>query len=148
GEAGLSAWGEALVEHSEWTVWASPEALDGGPSVAGSRLFSDGIPIGGERLVTCPELHLAIPKRSYEAANNASWVNAVLEGQVAIARAHAGPDLPVFVTRSLQEARHWLTTRIAPTRRCGLVASSGAARLRADGVETPTFNFVSGIGLT
>jgi hypothetical protein len=30
-------------------------------------------------------------------------------------------------------------------RRAGLVASSGAARLRADGVETPTFQFLRGI---
>lgn len=30
-------------------------------------------------------------------------------------------------------------------RRAGLIASSGASRLRADGVETPTFKFLGGI---
>jgi hypothetical protein len=86
GEAGLSAWGDALAEHAEWTVWASPEAIEGGPAVAGSRLFEGGVRIALERVVKRQELHLAIPKRNYEAENNARWVNAVLEGQVAVAR--------------------------------------------------------------
>ena len=91
------------------------------------------------------ELHLGIPKRSYEAENNARWVNAVLGGRVAEARRHAGENLPVFVTRCLSEARRWLASRVAPNRRSGLVASGGTARLRAEGIETPTFKFLSGI---
>jgi hypothetical protein len=145
GEAGLSAWGDALAANTEWTVWSSPEAFEGGSSVARNRLFRDGVQIPLERVQIRSELHLAIPKRSYEAENNARWVNAVLEGQVTAARAAAGTNLPVFVTRSLAEARRWLASRIAPNRRSGLVASSGAARLRAEGVETPTFKFLSGI---
>jgi hypothetical protein len=145
GEAGLSAWGEALAKHGEWAVWTSPEALEGGPSIAGSRLFEGGVRIPAGRIVRRPEFHLAIPKRSYEAENNARWVNSLLDGRVGDARACAGTDLPVFVTRCLREARRWLASRVAPNRRSGLVASSGAARLRADGVETPTFKFLSGI---
>jgi hypothetical protein len=145
GEAGLSAWGEALAGQADWTVWASPEALAGGSSVAGSRLFGTGVQIESDRVVCRPELHLAVPKRSYEAENNARWVNAVLDGRVAEARMHAGEGFPVYLTRSLPEARRWLAARVAPNRRSGLVASSGAARLRAEGVEPPTFKFLSGI---
>lgn len=39
GEAGLAAWGDALANHTNWEVLTSPEAIDGGASVAGSRLF-------------------------------------------------------------------------------------------------------------
>jgi hypothetical protein len=144
GEAGLSAWGDALATNEEWAVWTSPEALEGGPSIAGKRLF-EGVGIPVERVVKRPELHLAIPKRSYEAENNARWVNAVLDGRIGDARACAGTALPVFVTRCLQEARRWLALRVASNRRSGLVASSGAARLRGEGVEPPTFKFLSGI---
>src|ERR1035438_8778965 len=42
-------------------------------------------------------------------------------------------------------ARSWLVENAKGNRRAGLVASSGAARTRADGVETPTFKFLGGI---
>ncbi len=49
------------------------------------------------------------------------------------------------MTRDVQIARSWLRAKAKGNRRAGLIASSGAARLRADGVETPTFNFLGGI---
>jgi Uncharacterized conserved protein (DUF2075) len=53
--------------------------------------------------------------------------------------------LPVHVTRDIRVARSWLIANAKGNRRAGLVASSGATRLRADGVETPTFQFLRGI---
>ena len=41
GESGLAAWGDAIAKHPEWNVITSPEAISGGSSVAGSRLFRD-----------------------------------------------------------------------------------------------------------
>ena len=42
---------------------------------------------------------------------------------------------PMALTRSLTTAREWLRGQTRGERRCGLVASSGALRLRADGLE-------------
>src|SRR6185369_6401802 len=62
GEAGLAAWGDAILKHPDWEVITSPEAVLGGPSVAGSRLFREGcVP----RVKREAFLHLAISKRSY-----------------------------------------------------------------------------------
>src|SRR6185312_2159787 len=41
GEAGLEEWGKALRESKrEWTIYASPEVIEGGTSTAGRRLFA------------------------------------------------------------------------------------------------------------
>lgn len=145
GEAGLGSWGEAVLRHPEWRVWTSPEALRGGPSVAGATLFEGGGVPAAASVREVDGFHLAIPKRSYEAESNAAWVNAVLQGKDREARALATPDFPVLITRDLGALRGWLKRTTRAPRRCGLVASSGAARLRAWGVEVPSFKFLSGI---
>jgi hypothetical protein len=144
GEAGLAAWGDAIAKHPEWEVITSPEAVLGGPSVAGSRLFREGYSTV-TKVEREPALHLAISKRSYETDVTAAWVNAVLDGRVEEAKKLAAKDLPILLTRDIQVARSWLRAKAKGNRRAGLIASSGAARLRADGVETPTFNFLGGI---
>jgi hypothetical protein len=145
GEAGLSAWGTALLKASHWQLWTSSVALDGGSAVAGARLFEGAAFIDPSGVTVRPELHLGVARRSYLAEASASWVNAVLEGDVGKAMTLAGSDLPVYLTRDLAVARRWLAQQIAPNRRVGLIASSGASRLRAEGVEPPAFKFMSGV---
>ncbi|MFO0365937.1 MAG: DNA/RNA helicase domain-containing protein [Acidobacteriota bacterium] len=144
GEAGLAAWGDAMQKHLDWELITSPEALVGGASVAGARLFRDGR-LEGCKLKQEPRLHLRTSKRSYESKVTAAWVNAVLEGRKAEAASLANEGLPITITRELSAARTWLNTHVQSGRRAGLIASSGAARLRAEGVETPTFKFLGGI---
>lgn len=146
GEAGLAAWGDAIAMHPEWEIIASPEAVTGGPEVAGSRLFREGHPnLEATKVQLDATLHLAVSKRSYETDVTAAWVNAVLDGRVSEAETLATKGLPVHMTRDMHVARSWLMANAKGNRRAGLVASSGAARLRADGVETPTFKFLQGI---
>ena len=144
GEAGLAAWGEAIARYPDWEVHTSPEAIFGGSSVAGSRLFRESakapVSIGVES-----SLHLKVSRRSHGTDITAAWVNAFLDGKAGQARALASQGLPVYLTRDLESARSWLRTNAKGYRRAGLVASSGAARLRANGVETPSFNFLGGI---
>ncbi len=144
GEAGLAAWGEAIAKHPEWNVITSPEAISGGSSVAGSRLFRDGSS-SVKRVEQRSALHLAISKRSYESVVTAAWVNAVLDGKSEEAQRLSTEGLPVYITRDLELARSWLRARAKGDRRAGLIASSGALRLRADGVEAPTYKFLQGI---
>lgn len=144
GEAGLAAWGDALHKHSYWEVFTSPEALEGGVSVAGSRLFRSSLP---QKLILARDtgLHLAISKRSYETEVTAAWVNALLNGEERAAASLAAKGIPIYLTRDIHVARTWLRLTANGLRRAGLVASSGAARLRAEGVEPPTFDFLRGV---
>jgi hypothetical protein len=140
GEAGLAEWGKTLSERfRHWDAFTSPEAIRGGPSVAGSCLFANGPP--SELCVTeDPALHLPVSTRSYRAQAVTEWSNALLSGQTATAHnaLRDTRDFPVYVTRDLSAARRWLRLKTRGTDRSGLVASSGAARLRAEGLETST----------
>jgi hypothetical protein len=90
-------------------------------------------------------LHLAISKRSFETEVTAAWVNAVLNGEQSEAAELASKGLPIYLSRNIDQTRRWLRANAVGVRRVGLIASSGAARLRAEGVETPTFSFLGGI---
>lgn len=144
GEAGLASWGDALVKFPDWEVVTSPEAIHGGVSVAGSRLFRTSRP-DGVRVAERPELHLSVSKRSIDSEDTAGWVNAALASRPAEAAAFAARGLPILLTRDIAALRAQLRRDIDSGRRAGLIASSGADRLRADGVETPSFTFLGGV---
>jgi hypothetical protein len=136
GEAGLPEWGRALAERADdWQVLVSSEALSGGTSVAGQRLFPDGVP--ANVLVTeVPALHLSVDVRSHRAKFIGQWVNEILSDIPADQlEPRIDGDFPVLLTRDLNEARRWLRERQEKNQRTGLLASSGAIRLRAHGME-------------
>ena len=137
GEAGLAEWGRTLRQKfPHWKIVVSPKALDRDASVAGHRLFEDES-TESLKIQTEPSLHLEVSLRSFRARKVTEWVDAVLTGDAAKALATI-PELkgfPIVFTRSLTTARDWLCKRTRGQRRCGLVASSGALRLRAEGLE-------------
>jgi hypothetical protein len=139
GEAGLQEWGRALAAAAKpWQVFASPEALDGGTSVAGTQLFAAAAD-HTLRVHREPELHLSVSVRSLKAKSYAAWVNEVISGNaVAAATIRPQVDFPIIVTRSLDRLRELLYRNSIGLSRPGLVASSGAARLRAEGIEPST----------
>jgi len=126
GEGGLAGWGEALIARPQWGVVAPAAAaqatdprqrLGAGPG----RRFD-------------PDLHLGAAVRAWRAPGVVGWVGAMLAGNAADARAVAA-DLPVRVTRSLEQMRAVLRKgRSERGSRVGLVASSAARRLRAEGL--------------
>ena len=147
GEAGLSEWGKALSERfPHWEIRVSEEALLGGPSVAGSPLFPNGRPTN-LTIVEQRDLHLSVSVRSFKAESINLWVNAVLNGRADAAREVASQiaDFPILLTRSLTELRETLARVTRGSRRNGLVASSGALRLRAHGIEVSS-GFCRGYG--
>jgi hypothetical protein len=135
GEAGLEEWGKALSRRpTEWQVYASPEVIDGGTSTAHRRLFGEGVE--PRNVQTNEMLHLKTSNRSLRADNLAAWVNAVLAGDAVAAAAFKIADkFPLFLTRSLTQARNKLRHEALGESRFGLVGSSEADRLRAEGLE-------------
>jgi DUF2075 family protein len=137
GEAGLAEWGRTLLaKFPHWRVVVSPKALKQDASLAGHRLFPDG-QTGSLEIRPEPALHLEVNLRSFRARKLAEWVDAVLDGQPDKAAVIAPElrDFPLALTRSKAIACEWLRKQTRGRRRCGLVASSGALRLRADGLE-------------
>lgn len=136
GEAGLDAWGNALkLSGKQWAIWAAPDALDGSESLIGQSLFREGRPNALEIHET-PALHLAVTKRSPRAKRYADWVNYVLAGKpdAAVRALPSQEEFPIFLVRSLAKAKSILKEYRGEDR-SGLLASSGAVRLRAEGIE-------------
>ncbi len=128
GEGGLAAWGAALQRRPEWRVHAAPDlANEPDPRRRLGAL---------ERLELDPALHLTTPIRAIRNGAVPSWVDAVLEGEAgrAGAIAAAAGSVPFVVSRELGQTRALLRGLTRGTRRCGLLASSGARRLRAEGL--------------
>lgn len=137
GEAGIAEWGRALQSSTTpWSVWASPAVLEGDASMAGHRLF-DADSEGRCSTHSEASLHLSVNVRSPRAKRLTEWVEHVLGSRFREAKelsAHFA-DFPLVGFRDLPEARAWLRDRARSERRSGLLASSGALRLRAHGVE-------------
>jgi len=139
GEAGLAEWGEALKRFTDWIVYASPEVLSdnsGGPF----SLFSGNTP-ESSRIIPVENFHLKVSNRSVRSKGVSAWVDAVLVGDVSAAKEIAvkTSSAPILA-RNLSVVRQWLREKRRGLTRAGLVASSGTARLRADGLET-SFDF-------
>ena len=129
GEGGLEAWGAALASRPEWRVVAAPDALHG--DAARQRL--PNLP----GLALDPALHLAVPRRQLRDPSVAAWADRLLAGDEAGALGLAHPATsgpPVRLTRSLDALREALRAEVRGGQTCGLVASSGARRLRAEGL--------------
>ena len=141
GEDGVLGWGNALRalstdEASRWTVFVPPDViLLGGPSTGDLRLGE--LPEGIE-VVREPLLELVVPLRTFRSPRLSDWVRAVVssDSDRALRLSSELKSYPLRITRSLDEARAWLRQTTRGTRRSGLVSSSGARRLRAEGMGT------------
>lgn len=139
GEAGLAEWGRALRSSSHtWHVHASPSVLRADQPDPSRRLFDDsGV---GSHVIPQDALHLSAVIRSPRATVMAEWVDAVLNGRVDNARMllRSLAGFRLNLTRDLSVARRWLRDATRDEMRPGLLASSGALRLRPEGLELDT----------
>ena len=134
GEAGLSEWMAALRQRfAHWQVYTS-DRIDHPDYDLNqqARTF-----LTGANVALNPDLHLGVSMRSFRAETLSSFIAHVVDGDaVAARRAWAGLDrYPIVLTRDLDMARAWLRARARGSERYGLVASSGASRLKAQGLN-------------
>jgi hypothetical protein len=135
GEEGLAGWAAAIEDlHprdvKSWAVFAPSTVLGEfrGPHSIGA--LPDGI---GCQAIS--QLHLEVPMRTFRSPELGDWIDAVLAGDAGQASAIARDlSYPLRLTRSLEAAKAWLKEATQGERRMGLLASSGARRLRADGL--------------
>jgi hypothetical protein len=83
------------------------------------------------------DLHLAVAIRSFRAETLSQFVNELIAGDEAAARVtyqSIRKNYPIVVTRNLEAARRWLRAKARGSERYGLVASSGALRLKPEGL--------------
>ena len=135
GEAGLTEWFSALKRgFRNWKVYTS-EQLAHRDYHWGQDLSAM---LEGLDCQSQPALHLAVSVRSFRAEKLSEFVGAVVAGEVKEARQlnqTIKASYPIALTRSLGQARQWLRNHARGSERVGLVASSGASRLKPEGIN-------------
>ena len=135
GEAGIGAWLDAIsVAFPQWHVYISPELTDS-EYVAGRAIESVR---GRPHVYFDANLHLAVSMRSFRAENVSAFVKAILDCEIDVARdafSRLRLRYPIALTRDLGRARQWIREHARGSERYGLVASSGAQRLKPHAID-------------
>jgi hypothetical protein len=135
GEAGIGAWLDAIsVAFPQWHVYISPELTD--------SEYASGCAIesvrGRPHVYFDVNLHLAVSMRSFRAENVSAFVKAILDCETDVARdafSRLRLRYPIALTRDLGRARQWIREHARGSERYGLVASSGAQRLKPHAID-------------
>jgi hypothetical protein len=135
GEAGITEWMSALeARFPRWRVSVSPRiALPEYGSEFHAQTF-----LASARVHSDEHLHLGVSIRSFRAETISEFVGYILDNRPEDAETafeSVQAAYPVHLTRDLSTARAWLRRRARGSERFGLVASSGAQRLRPEGIH-------------
>ena len=148
GEVGLSGWIKAVKEgHPEWRVYH--------PSEIRNRAYLGGVVpelLDGTDHRTRAGLHLGVSIRSFRVKMLADLVREVLDCRIERAQniwKELAGRYPIVITRDIGSAKRWVRDRARGTERYGIVASSGAKRLKPYGMYVrskiePTKWFLAG----
>lgn len=135
GEAGLTEWFAALKKRfGHWKIYTSPQ-LAHRDYHWGQDLTAM---LAGLRYRSLADLHLAVSVRSFRAEKLSEFVDALIAGEIDAAKslyASIKDTYPIVLTRDLVQARAWLRAHARGSERFGLVASSGASRLKPEGIN-------------
>jgi len=135
GEAGISSWLSAVMEHfPHWKMFISSRLHDS-EFAAGSTLDLAQRSTQAN-LDDC--LHLAVSMRSFRAENVSAFVKALLDCEEMAAReafSKLSGRFPIVLTRDLEKAKEWVRSKARGSERFGLLASSKAMRLKPHAVD-------------
>ncbi|WP_031517656.1 DUF2075 domain-containing protein [Desulfofalx alkaliphila] len=134
GEAGLPEWFDSIRRaFPDWDVYITPQLND----EEYRRSYSWGDMIAGLNVTEIKKLHLSTSVRSFRTPDLASFVKAVLDVDTQNAKdllERFKNKYPIILTRDLGKAKDWVRAQCKGTMRYGLLASSGALRLKPEGI--------------
>lgn len=134
GEAGLPEWFDSLRRSFiDWDVYASDQLND--EEYTRSKSISQMFEL--LNVTTSESLHLSTSMRSFRSEKLSAFIKAILDVDTNKAKTlykQIRDKYPIFLTRDLSVAKELIKKQARGTERFGIVASSGALRLKADGI--------------
>lgn len=134
GEAGLPEWFSALRKHfSNWKIYVSNQITDN-EYTRGNSLEEM---LKGLDWQFKDKLHLSVSLRSFRSERVAGFVKSLLDFDIKIAQklySDLKSNYPIKITRNLETAFNWVRSKARGSERFGIIASSGAKRLRRYGI--------------
>jgi len=135
GEAGISAWLNAVLEHFQhWKMFISSRLHDSEYAANNTLKLAQR----STQTHLDDSLHLAVPMRQFRAEDVSAFVKALLDCEANAAReafAELRVRFPIALARDLDKAKAWVLSHARGSERFGLLASSKAMRLRPHAVD-------------
>lgn len=132
GEAGLQGWINAIsVNYPGWDVHYSDKLSQ--LEYAGSDINFDNVACAYQQA----SLHLATSMRSFRAEKLSHMIHYLIHNQADLAKAHClafKDKFPIKITRNLELAKNWIKQQARGNQTKGVIASSGAIRLKPEGI--------------
>ena len=132
GEAGLQGWIDAISEkYQEWDVYYSNNLTQ--TAYAGSDINLSNLPNAFQE----SSLHLATSMRSFKAEKLSLMIHYLIDNDAASAKKYYlefKDRFPIKITRNLDQAKKWIIQQARGNQTKGIIASSGAIRLKSDGI--------------
>lgn len=134
GEAGLAEWLSTIGgRFSSWDVYTS-HRLDDADYIWDKET---AVALNTVKVIRKNALHLGVSMRSFRAESLSDFAGHIVENRPDQARqaySSIAKRYPIVLTRDLNLARAWLREKARGSERFGLIASSGANRLRPEGI--------------
>ena len=137
GEVGINEWFRTCIEDfSDWEMFYS------------SKIFTqiEDKNIDKEAIINCSRchqkkhLHLDTSIRSFRSNNQSKFIDNLLNNEPEKAKIlYDGifEKYPIYITRDIKLAKRWARSQVRGSQRCGVLASSGAQRLKPEGIYVP-----------
>ena len=133
GEAGLPEWFSALrSKFREWDVYVSDNLKE---EYLINNEWKDMI--DGLNVKEIEDLHLSVSLRSFRTPDLANFIKATLDLDVDTAKQiyeKIKYKYPIKITRDIKKAKEWVKNKSMGSQKYGLLASSGALRLKPEGI--------------
>lgn len=135
GEAGLEEWVVALKNRFiNWDIYFSSLIIQNTNYLKSKELNSWMSNNGSSK----EELHLSVSVRSFRSEKLSKFIHQLLELDIIEAQKtyiEIKELYPIVITRDLLKAKNWLKQKARGSERIGVIASSGARRLRPLGID-------------
>lgn len=132
GEAGLQGWVDAIsANYPDWDVHYSDKLSQ--LEYAGSDINFDNV----QSTYQQASLHLATSMRSFRAEKLSHMIHYLIHNQANLAKEHSlafKDKFPIKITRDLELAKYWIRQQARGNQTKGIIASSGAIRLKPKGI--------------
>ncbi|SHJ11075.1 Uncharacterized conserved protein [Mesonia phycicola] len=135
GEAGIEEWINSLIKnYSGWNVHYS-NLITGSSNYIKTKIQKKWLKNNAH---SESELHLSVCIRSFRSEKISAFIQELLELNITEAKKiynQIHKDFPIYITRDLSKAKNWLRKKAKGSERTGVIASSGARRLRPFGIN-------------
>ena len=130
GEAGISAWIEALNNRFQhWQIFISNKLTE--PEYAEGKV--NELLKENSKVTFSDHLHLAVSLRSFRAERLSSFVHSLLsfsDDAKELYKEVAAKGYPIVLTRDMDKAREWLRSKARGSQQTGVLVSKVAARFK------------------